>query len=328
VVEQGLGAVIVTNEDDGVLDALVSAASGVPDPVKRSVFKSFRTLLGEVTRIPTAWLHQKAQSVDDQTLATTQVSQALAKAVAEKYSQDPAIIQAAAEIYLPSAIRKAENRVRVAKIALDQLSDDPGSSQTEAEVDDDWLNAFSRFAEDASSERLRDLFGRVLAGEIRRTGSYGLSTLRAVSELDPVIAQDFSIVWEKSVGEGLDYSEEFQRGEGYLRWMRLAEAGLLAPTTSARFTPPFNPVFQGFSAWRPFGTDDSSVTILASQECNSRWTYIPFTRIGREIASILPKPDFDANFRLAALKFQGTGGVQQIMLMSAEKGIELLWKKA
>lgn len=314
-------------EEDGI-GALISAASAVPDPVKKSFLKSVGILLGGMTRIPAAWLHQKAQGLDDRTLATTQVSQALAKAVAEKCSQDPAIIQAAAEIYLPSAIRKAENRVRVAQVAVGQLSDGSASFQPETEVDDDWLNAFSRFAEDASSERLQDLFGRILAGEVRRSGSYGLSTLRAVSELDPVIAQDFSLAWEKSVGDGVDYSEEFQRGEGYLRWMRLAEAGLMAPTTSARFTPPFNPVFQGFSAWRPFGTDDSFITILATRECNSQWTYIPFTRVGREISTILPMPDFEANFRLAALKFQNVGGVEQVLFLRTGKPLEILWKKA
>lgn len=317
----------MTNKDEDVLSALVSVASGVPDPVKKSLFKSISILLGGMTRIPAAWLHQKAQSVDDRTLAITQVSQALAKAVAETCSQDPAIVQAAAEIYLPNAIRKAENRVRVAQVAVDQLSDNTDSSQPETEIDDDWLNAFCRFAEDASSERLQDLFGRILAGEVKRSGSYGLSTLRAVSELDPIIAQDFSLAWEKSVGEGVDYSEEYQRGEGYLRWMRLAEAGLMAPTTSARFTPPFNPVFQGFSAWRPFGTSDSSITILATRDCNSQWTYIPFTRVGREIASILPKPDYEANFRLAAIKFQAVGGVEQVLLLRTGKDIETLWKK-
>jgi hypothetical protein len=135
-------------------------------------------------------------------------------------------------------------------------------------------------------------------------------------------------MWEKSVGEQVDYSEEFRRGEGYLRWMRLAEAGLMAPTTSARFTPPFNPVYQGFSAWQPFGTDDSYITILTTRECNSNWAYIPFTRVGREIATILPMPDFDTNFRRAASKFQGVEGVEQVLLSHTGKASELLWKKA
>src|SRR3546814_13011379 len=65
--------------------------------------------------------------------------------------------------------------------------------------DDDWMNRFMRFAEDASSERLHELFARILAGEVVRPGSFGAATLRAVSELDQSIANDRSE--ERRVGK-------------------------------------------------------------------------------------------------------------------------------
>ncbi|WP_295074576.1 DUF2806 domain-containing protein [Tabrizicola sp.] len=315
----------MTNDDKGVFGALTEAVSGVPEPVKKSFFKSISTLLGGLTSIPAAWLHQKAQSVEDRTAATSLVAQALAKAVAEKCSEDPSLIQAAAEVYLPEAIRKAENRVRIAKAAADQIASNADSAVPKSDVDQDWLNTFSRFAEDASSERLQDLFGRILAGEVRQPGAFSASTLRAVSELSQEIAQDFSSVWELSVGEAVDYSEEFDRGSGYSRWMRLAEAGLMAPTTSVQYLPPFNPVFQGFSAWSPFRAEDISILILFSIDSKSSWKNIQFTRVGREIATILPPPNYEQNFRRAADRINKSG-INQIHIMRTNKDTELIWR--
>lgn len=79
------------------------------------------------------------------------------------------------------------------------------------------MNSFMRFAEDASSDRLRDLFGRILAGQIFRPGAFCLTTLRTLSELDQAIATDFQIAWSRSVGEAVDHSEEWHRGEGFAR---------------------------------------------------------------------------------------------------------------
>src|SRR3546814_19471102 len=96
--------------------------------------------------------------------------------------------------------------------------------------DDDWMNRFMRFAEDASSERLQELFARILAGEVVRPGSFGAATLRAVSELDQSIANDFSSAWARSVGDSVDYAPELHRGADFSRWKRQSEAGLIAPS--------------------------------------------------------------------------------------------------
>ena len=51
----------------------------------------------------------------------------------------------------------------------------------EAELDEDWLNVTERFAEDASTEQMQNIWGRVLAGEIRKPGIYSISTLNFLS---------------------------------------------------------------------------------------------------------------------------------------------------
>lgn len=150
-------------------------------------------------------------------------------------------MQAAAEIYLPTAVRKVRNRLKVAQSAAEHIADVGADSAKPEAPDDDWMNRFMRSAEDASSERLQDLFGRILAGEVVRPGSFCASTLRAVAELDQSIAKDFSSAWAVSIGDCVDYGPEFQRGDGFSRWKRLSEAGLMAPSQVKQFLPPFNP---------------------------------------------------------------------------------------
>ncbi|WP_210316036.1 DUF2806 domain-containing protein [Bradyrhizobium sp. cir1] len=80
--------------------------------------------------------------------------------------------------------RKIENRAATVKVAVDELNANPNQKADAAqEIDDDWLNLYAKLAEDKSSEELRSLFGKILAGEIRKPGSFSLRTMQFVSAL-------------------------------------------------------------------------------------------------------------------------------------------------
>lgn len=49
--------------------------------------------------------------------------------------------------------------------------------------DDDWVTRFLKYAQDVSSEQMQGLWGRILAGEIRRPGTYSLRTLDFVRNM-------------------------------------------------------------------------------------------------------------------------------------------------
>jgi hypothetical protein len=187
------------------------------------------------------------------------------------------------------------------------------------------MNSFIRFAEDASSERMQDHFGRVLAGQVLRPGAFGLATLRAMSELDQTIANDFSYAWAKSVGDAVDFSPEWQLGATFSMWMRLSEAGLMAPTNSSRFLPPFNPIFNGIGLWAPMSADGTFLNVAFQQGATTHWAHIDFTRVGREIGSILPRPDYEENMRQAAKRLPKSG-LTQIELNVPRKTAELIWQ--
>lgn len=85
--------------------------------------------------------------------------------------------------------RKQENIESVVQFAAEQLKDE--ESVPEQEVDEDWATRFFKYAEDVSSEQMKQLWGRVLAGKIKAPGSFGLRTLDFLRSVSVGEAQKF-----------------------------------------------------------------------------------------------------------------------------------------
>jgi hypothetical protein len=100
------------------------------------------------------------------------------------------------------AYRKQSNNEAIIKECIEDLNTKAHDhAATDDDLDKDWLNFFSAFAEKASTERTRRLWGRILSGEIRHPGRFSLSTLRCLAEVDQEIAQKFVAV-ASLVGSG------------------------------------------------------------------------------------------------------------------------------
>jgi hypothetical protein len=308
------------------LDVVAGAVGDLAAPVQTSLLKALSALLGGLTAIPAAKLKQYAQGIEDTTVVRSAVAATLGKAVAENAGQDPLLMQAAGEIYLPTVLRKAKNRLAIAQRTAEHIGADQAGPAAAAPPENDWMNHYIRFAEDASSEKLQDLFGRILAGQIVRPGSFGISTLRAVGELDQTIAADFSSMWALSAGVAVDYSAEHQMGDGYNRWRRLAEAGLISPIEVAQFLPPFSPVRNGNGLWTPASAGGAYLVVQFPEGCAARWVHLPFTRVGREIGSILARPDYEANLR-AVGEGLARQGVSRVELFSPGRPTEVIYAR-
>jgi hypothetical protein len=99
---------------------------------------------------------------------------------------------------LAKEYRQQGNREAVAREFLNDLQQTEElptqSTEPAPELDDDWLNVFERYAGDASTDRMQRLWGRVLAGEVRRPGRFSIRTLRFLSEFsqqDALLFADF-----------------------------------------------------------------------------------------------------------------------------------------
>ena len=144
-----------------------------------------------------AWLEvakakgeQKARAIRDVTVARSETTRALTKAVARKVGGEPELLERATNYLVLEQLQKQKNREAVGRETARLLSED--MPQDPAEPDADWLNVFAAFAEKASSERTQQHWASVLAGEIRKPGSFSLTTLQLLSVIDAALAQILS----------------------------------------------------------------------------------------------------------------------------------------
>ena len=77
--------------------------------------------------------------------------------------------------------RKLRNTVAVIEKAQSHFSE--GEKVSDEPVDEGWKNRFFNIVEEISDDELREIWGRVLAGEIKKPKSYSLRTLETLRNL-------------------------------------------------------------------------------------------------------------------------------------------------
>src|SRR5690554_3131042 len=77
--------------------------------------------------------------------------------------------------------KKQLNLESVTAYAAEQLKDEP--PVTDEPIDEDWKTRFFNIAEEVSNEEMQALWGRILAGEIKKPKSYSLRTLEVLRNL-------------------------------------------------------------------------------------------------------------------------------------------------
>ncbi|MGE0008127.1 MAG: DUF2806 domain-containing protein [Parvibaculaceae bacterium] len=179
-------------------------------------------------------------------------------------------------------------------------------------VGDDWLNYFAAYADKASGAALRQTFGHVLSGEIRRPGSFSLSTLRIVSELDPgsaalfqrMAARAFSMDAKEAVPSALLKPEDL-RGQ-FLHQMLKLEALGLVQEVGGDFAISTGKAEPGAQIWVRFGR------LLLRGELRTKVYFnlplLKLTDAGAELCSIIP--------------MDHRGGAREVGRLMARRGLE------
>lgn len=207
-----------------------NAVAGIPQSLVPASIKALDRLVGAVIDIPVAWLNQQKAKIEAQTDAFAAVEQAIGKAVANEVGSDPETVQRAVEVLVRKSYRKQINREAVAVAMIEDLSESDSAPQAPeqlpASVDDDWLNVFERYAEDATTEKMQKLWGRVLAGEVRKPGRYSMRTLRFLSEFSQADAILFAEFCECSFGDFAP-KELVKTGDDIRTLIYLESAGLI-----------------------------------------------------------------------------------------------------
>ena len=254
---------------------------------------TFDRLLGAFFGIPAAWLERFEERIRNRTDRESIIQDAAAGRVKTAILNDEQISEAIAGLALSSSLTPIANKMRVAELAVDELLGSASENEVSSDeadggdVDQDWLNHFASYAEKASSEGVRDLWARVLAGEIRQRGSFSLSSLRLLAELDQRMATTFeSVVRHRWNNEFILKPHDFEmRGARLDRLTFLEEIGLLQNVFS-RVAKTIKPDNEGYGILQ-----EQNLLFEMEIPKDVKLPIIPLTRAGREIARILPAAD-------------------------------------
>lgn len=126
--------------------------------------------------------------------------------------------------------RKEINTSKAIIYAEEVLANDPQSAP-DRPIDDDWIFSWQEYAGRVSTEDLQQLWGKILAGEIKSPGSYSLRTLEFLKGLSKKEAEQISklasfVVEGRIIRSLKTYLEE--QGISFSLLLSMQELGLVA----------------------------------------------------------------------------------------------------
>ena len=187
-----------------------------------------------VAETGTAWIdiakaagQARSQHIRDITKAKSKAMEAIAKAAAKQGMHDPELVDRAIEALIADQFPKQRSRKALARETLKLLAESPPPQDT-APPDNDWLNMFTSFAEQATTERMQKHWADVLAREIRKPGSFSRVALQILSLMDAQLAQRITTIrtWVMQNGN-IPMTSSLLVGESYTTLLSLDAVGIL-----------------------------------------------------------------------------------------------------
>lgn len=186
----------------GVIESLPTIAKASPAVLKLcETLKGWWSKVGETERIPRI---AEARSQEMQIMAATmnrlglppqKIEYADGKVCLQSADTSVVADEANAETLhqvaraLNVQIRRQQNAEIIVSRAAKRLESE--TTVADASVDEDWIARFFRIAEDITTEQMQELWSRVLAGEVKRPGSFSLRTLDVLRNMSQAEAQVF-----------------------------------------------------------------------------------------------------------------------------------------
>lgn len=210
--------------DDHLKGEVSISAELTPTGVKAGAKSRFISAIDHFFGNAVDLLNPKLEGITQRERARTAQDVKLIEAAGDKrvqmLDQDTDYEALVLQQQLKTSSRRIENKAHTVRLAIEDLRTTPPTEEQNQtgteELDPDFLNRFERYAEDATTEQLRERWGRVLASEIRAPGTFSAKVMRIVDELDPTTAASFESLCQFRIGNvvpkilsgNLPFSEE------------------------------------------------------------------------------------------------------------------------
>ena len=184
---------------ENVADVIADVVTGnsLPAPIRRNAFKAFDRLCTAAIDVPVSWLEGVAAERRAETAARVKMLSTSGDQIANQMNIPEEYARVAVKKYGHRIVREQVNLDNITETAAKMIQAEASENEAqtadapENELSDDWLNTFEEEARQKSSEEMRVLFARILAGEISKPSSFSIKTVKLLSQLDNEAATVF-----------------------------------------------------------------------------------------------------------------------------------------
>ena len=316
-------------DQDDILSREIELAAkleenGVSLHAKSRAVAAFDRLVGSMLDMPAAYFEGVARKKRLRDEIESRLKSAQSQLAENQIAGTPELGTILINDVLKEKARKQINMAGVAVDAIDAIKalPPPGAAaeseafgSTQEPIDEDWMNQFVRYAEDASSEWLQQVWGRVLAGEIRKPGSFSRHTLRFVAELDKEAAENCELIAKHQVRDWIVKGDIWNRGQHYIASIELQQLGLIEGVGG------FGPQSEFIVSGEGYGLVAGNFWGLLIRGAPGTKILIPvfvLTRMGKEVMSLL-NVAVEAQSLSDAAGLLNKSGLESILLGPIEK---------
>jgi hypothetical protein len=151
-------------------------------------------------------------------------------AEAEKKNDLQSIEKVSLSTAASMAVRSEINASKAVVYAEERLAND-AQEPPDRSIDDDWLFTWREYAGNVSTEELQQLWGNILAGEVKSPGTYSLRTLEFLRGLSKSEAELITELAQFSIESTIVLSQNTyleEQGIPFVALMQLQEIGILS----------------------------------------------------------------------------------------------------
>ena len=284
-----------TGQNDNPLAPIVQATN-LQNTLKGKAHRIFMRFLAGSLAHP--YVREVRQNLDDMD-ARSRINMMVAEEIGRQAIADPAFMERTKARLLGETIQKQENLESVLVAANKKIEQTVGTDAEgigESEPTQDWVNSFTREAELASSEELRNRLAGILAGEITNPGTFSRSTIRTVAEMDQEILQQFSRALQYRFSDAILTEDNWNTGEMFAIGVALEHAALISGTSGYIHKQiKANDEGNAFLA-----ISGNSLVIKMRSGLEKQLSCWLMTKVGQQIASLLDHPSPVDQLRMVA----------------------------
>lgn len=201
--------------------------TGINAKAKSRFVSAVDRLAGNIVDLPNLALERWAERARARTEAERKIVEAAGAAAAKRIESDPAFADRAIDAHLSRIMRRQSNIDGVVAAALEDLQSSPPVEADDgpAHLGEDFVERLEFYAGGATSDQLRERWGRVFAAEVRKPGTFSVKSLRLVDEIDPNTANLFERLCASRLGKCIP--TRLSGGFHFPEEAALSDAGLI-----------------------------------------------------------------------------------------------------